>query len=408
MNRLFPFTTKSTSTPIKEKPQTKALPSSWYRSEALYALERRAIFSKKWMVVTHRTRFTKTGDYVQLNVAGYGYFIIKDRTGTIRAFHNVCRHRAYPVIQSEGESGTANIISCKYHGWSYGLDGKLAKAPRYQDVEGFEKEKMGLYPIHVHIDHLGFVWVNLEAGDRPSVSWEEDFEGVDQQPRLQGFDLSQYHFDHTWSMMGDYNWKTLADNYNECYHCPTGHPGVNAISDLSKYYVETKAGHIQHFNADKQDTPGLGIFSTFYFPNASITVSPSFWYMMRCLPVSATQTRMEYDVYRHNNASNEDFTYIDEFFKQVLREDKDLCNAAQKNLNAGVFVNGELHPRAEKGPLYFQKTVRELVFDHRKREEEAGKDIWPAVPQYEASDKLQEEIKFCEGLECSGDGSLEW
>lgn len=70
--------------------------------------------------------------------------------------------------------------------------------------------------------------------------------------------------------------------------------------------------------------------------------------MMRCVPVSATQTRMEYDVYRHNDASNEDFTYINEFFKQVLREDKDLCNAAQKNLNAGVFVNGELHPRAEK------------------------------------------------------------
>ncbi|GAB1205015.1 hypothetical protein APSETT445_003681 [Aspergillus pseudonomiae] len=182
-------------------------------------------------------------------------------------------------------------------GWSYGLDGKLAKAPRYQDVEGFEKEKMSLYPIHIHIDHLGFVWVNLEAGSRPSVSWEEDFEGVDQQPRLQGFDLSQYHFDHTWS--------------------------VNAVADLTKYYVETKAGHIQHFNADKKDKPGLGIFSTFYFPNASITVS-------------------------HNEASNEDFTYIDEFFKQVLREDKDLCNAAQKNLNAGVFVNGELHPRAEK------------------------------------------------------------
>ncbi|KAB8215288.1 Rieske [2Fe-2S] iron-sulfur domain-containing protein [Aspergillus novoparasiticus] len=377
MNHLFPL--HQAHKHPNQKPQKKALPSSWYRSEALYALERRAIFSKKWMVVTHGTRFTKTGDYVQLNVAGYSYFIIKDRTGTIRAFHNVCRHRAYPVIQSEGESGTANIISCKYHGWSYGLDGKLAKAPRYQDVEGFEKEKMGLYPIHVHIDHLGFVWVNLEAGDRPSVSWEEDFEGVDQQPRLQGFDLSQYHFDHTWSMMGDYNWKTLADNYNECYHCPAGHLGVNAISDLTKYYVETKAGHIQHFNANKQDTPGLGIYSTFYFPNASIT------------------TRMEYDVYRHNDDSDKDFTYTDEFFKQVLREDKDLCNVAQNNLNAGVF-----------GPLYFQKTVRELVFDHRKREEEAGKDIWPAVPQYDASDKLQEEIRFCEGLECSGEGSLEW
>lgn len=58
--------------------------------------------------------------------------------------------------------------------------------------------------------------------------------------------------------------------------------------------------------------------------------------------------------------------------------------------------------------MYFQKMVRELVFDHRKREEEVGRDIWPAVPQYDSTDKLQEEIRFCEELECSGAGSLEW
>lgn len=69
---------------------------------------------------------------------------------------------------------------------------------------------------------------------------------------------------------------------------------------------------------------------------------------MRCIPVSAAQTKMEYEVYRHNNATDEDFTKISEFFKQVLREDKDLCNGAQRNLNAGIFTNGELHPRVEK------------------------------------------------------------
>lgn len=75
---------------------------------------------------------------------------------------------------------------------------------------------------------------------------------------------------------------------------------------------------------------------------------PVFFYIMRCIPISASQTKMEYEVYRHNDASDEKFTYIDEMFKQVLKEDKDLCNAAQKNLNAGIFNNGELHPRVEK------------------------------------------------------------
>jgi hypothetical protein len=102
-----------------------------------------------------------------------------------------------------------------YPGWSYGLDGKLAKAPKYQDIDGFDKSTNGLFPVHVHIDKLGFIWVNLEASTEPTFSWENDTGGVDQQPRLQHFDMSGYRFDHQWSMMGDYNWKTLADNYNE-------------------------------------------------------------------------------------------------------------------------------------------------------------------------------------------------
>ena len=75
---------------------------------------------------------------------------------------------------------------------------------------------------------------------------------------------------------------------------------------------------------------------------------PTFFYMMRCIPVSELQTRMEYEVYRQNEASDEDFNHIDGFFKQVLHEDKHLCEGAQKNLNAGIFTNGELHPEREK------------------------------------------------------------
>lgn len=109
----------------------------------------------------------------------------------------------------------------EYIGWSYGLNGKLAKAPRYQELEGFEKEKNGLFPVHVHIDKLGFIWVNLDASETPTVKWEDDFAGVDEQPRLKPFDFSQYRFDHVWDMVGDYNWKTLADNYNEVRPYPT-------------------------------------------------------------------------------------------------------------------------------------------------------------------------------------------
>ena len=82
---------------------------------------------------------------------------------------------------------------------------------------------------------------------------------------------------------------------------------------------------------------------------------------MRCIPTSAGQTKMEYEVYRHNDASDEQFNGISDFFKQVLKEDKDLCNAAQENLNAGIFINGELHPRAEKVRLPRSRVLSVLM-----------------------------------------------
>ncbi|ETS85618.1 hypothetical protein PFICI_03643 [Pestalotiopsis fici W106-1] len=396
-------------TPPAEE-EERALPASWYRSSAMYELERRAIFSRKWILVTHSLRFQKPGDYVSFTEAGFSFFLIKDRENNINGFHNICRHRAFPVVTQD--CGSASILSCRYHGWSYGFKGNLAKAPRFDTVADFDKTQHALLPVNVHIDAKGFIWVNLQAG-KPDVAWEDDFEGVDIQPRLTHFDLMRdYRYDHSWSMEGDYNWKTLADNYNECYHCATGHPGVAAVADLSVYRVETKGGHIQHWNRNKDESDTTMIVcSSFLFPNACFTVTADFFYMMRCIPVSSGKTKMEYDVFRRNDTTDEDFARINDFYKQVLQEDKDLCNGTQKNLEAGIFINGQLHPEKEKGPLFFQKTVRELVMAHRKHEETLGHDVWPASPQPTQAmktGKFMEEDAFCMKLDAEAcKGTLE-
>lgn len=118
---------------------------------------------------------------------------------------------------------------------------------------------------------------------------------------------------------------------------------------------------------------------------------------------------MEYEVYRHKEASDEEFEHIDSFFKRVLAEDKWLCNEAQKNLNAGVFVNGQLHPELESAPLFFQTTVRNLLLDHRREEQKEQREIWPAR-QRSAGSATAEDISFCSGLACSADGNskLDW
>ena len=251
----------------------RALPASWYTSQEMFELERRAIFSRKWLLTTHQLRLPSTGDWLQYEVSGFNFVLVRDREGNINAFHNVCRHRAFPLVTEE--KGSSRIFACKYHGWSYGLNGKLAKAPGYQDVDGFDKSRNGLLPIHVHLDHNGFIWVNLDAGEKPEIAWEDDFKGIDVQPRFDVVNWDEYTFDHTWEMEGSYNWKILADNYNECYHCQTTHPDIPALADLATYSVDTKDGGIIHDAHSKPDqiAAGLRIASTYYFPNASMTVS---------------------------------------------------------------------------------------------------------------------------------------
>lgn len=105
-----------TSESNKASTAVRALPASWYRSEPMYDLERRAIFSKQWLVVTHKTRFVNDGDFLQVTEAGFNFFLIRDRKGEIQGFHNICRHRAYPLV--EQDCGNKKIIACKYHGTS--------------------------------------------------------------------------------------------------------------------------------------------------------------------------------------------------------------------------------------------------------------------------------------------------
>ncbi|KAE8153025.1 hypothetical protein BDV25DRAFT_127507 [Aspergillus avenaceus] len=376
-------------------------------------LERRAIFSKRWLLLTHRTRFTKPGDYLSFTVANFSFFLILDHDSKINGFHNVCRHRAYPIVQAR--SGSAPILSCKYHGWSYGFKGNLSKAPRFETVPDFDKSKHNLLPVYVHIDKAGFVWANLQAG-YPEIKWTDDFDGVDEQPRMQAFDFdAEFTYDHTWDMELDANWKGVIENYNECYHCPTSHPLIAGVSDLTKYRVEPTAGHMEHhiFNKDQADAQFRRVI-TFFHPLTSITITDKFFYIQRMIPVSATKSRIENEVYRHRDASDEEFATINAFYKQVLDEDRDLCVGAQENLNTGVFTNGELHPDKEKGPIHFQTSVRETVMAHRKKEEQQGREIWPAVPDVVGdmrTGKLMEEETFCSQLDaeaCAVRSELSW
>ena len=219
----FGTTTTAPEVQKEQKTPVRALPASWYTSQDMYELERRSIFSRKWLLTTHKHRVPNAGDWVSYDAAGYKFIVSQDEQGNIKAYLH---------------------------------DNDLS-------------------PVHVHIDRNGFIWVNLDSKETPEVAWKDDFDGVDEQPRFVYYNFEDYRFDHTWDMEGDFNWKILADNYNECYHCTVAHPDVANVADLSLYSTVSKAGHIQHFYTPKQgkETSDVKNCSTFYFPNSCMTVS---------------------------------------------------------------------------------------------------------------------------------------
>ena len=124
--------------------------------------------------------------------------------------------------------------------------------------------------------------------------------------------------------------------------------------------------------------------------------------IQRFLPQGPVGSVMRYEVYRNKNSSEEQFQLVNQIYKRIMSEDKYLCELAQRNLNAGVFVNGEMHPRLEKGPLYFQKVVRDTVTAHFKREQTAKQEIWPArqkLPSITAA-LSEKDMEFCSSLAC--------
>ena len=186
------------------------LPASWWTSESIFELEKRAIFHKSWMFCTHSSRFAKAGDYYAFNLAGINFFVIKSKIdGQLKAFHNVCRHRAYPIVRKD--QGSSTVLGCKYHGWSYNSDGILRRAPHFDNVEGFVKEENSLFPINTHVTPQGLVFVNFSSDPIPFDDW---FLGLTSE--MNEFDFSDYEYHMSYELDGKFNWKTLMDGYQEC------------------------------------------------------------------------------------------------------------------------------------------------------------------------------------------------
>jgi phenylpropionate dioxygenase-like ring-hydroxylating dioxygenase large terminal subunit len=143
--------------------------------------------------VAHVSSFDSPGSYLVINhPSGLPLLLVLGKDNVLRCFHNVCRHRAYPVVSTRRE-GRTPLLTCQYHGWTYDLKGQLIKAPKFEAVEGFERDRIGLYQVHTKVDANGFVLINLS---------EQAVAG-------ESIDTQEVRKDrvHRWEAQGRFNWK---------------------------------------------------------------------------------------------------------------------------------------------------------------------------------------------------------
>jgi len=201
----------------------RTLDARWYVSQEVFALERERIFASDWICVGREESLPTTGDYFLVEVAGESLIVVRDVDGALRALYNVCRHRGTRMCEAQNGHFTGSI-QCPYHGWTYGLDGKLMIARNTSDLDGF---RVADFPLHKArlASWEGFIFVNLA---KVYVPFENAYAPL--LHRFSKWNIGALRCAKTLTYELNCNWKLVFQNYSECYHCPLVHPQLEKLS----------------------------------------------------------------------------------------------------------------------------------------------------------------------------------
>ncbi|NHM30686.1 aromatic ring-hydroxylating oxygenase subunit alpha [Neobacillus terrae] len=343
------------------------IPYSLYVDPDILAAENELIFERTWQIIGHENDIKNPGDFITCDVAGEPIVVVRGEDNLIRAFYNVCPHRATRL--ENNEAGNKKILQCSYHGWTFHLDGKLHRAPNFKDNPCFCSSDISLKTVRCEVEG-SLVFVNLDPNAPSLYETYKDFFD----------DFSQFNFHGELRQFNERireikcNWKAFVDNYLECDHCPIAHPGFAATLDLSKYQIINQSNcSVQGTQIkEKQNKQSLKLDldtaevqeGRFYWlwPNTMITVypGPGNISIIKMSPIDHETTKGTYQVYFKGGEPTPEQQTLLEFAEQVRIEDLELVEREQIGFRSKAFSQGILSP-SEHGVLYFHNLIRESL-----------------------------------------------
>jgi len=356
------------------------LASRFYTDPHILEVEKERIFRKTWNLVG--TTMQPCGEaggvkktiadpetYFTAEIAGEPALIIRDKQATLRAFSNVCRHRAGPIAFG---SGCKNVMRCQYHGWTYTLEGKLIGTPDVDGVEFFDRSTMGMVPLRV--DTWGdLIFVNLDKDAEPLSAVLGEIPN-----QARGFDFEGLKLAERRDYVINCNWKVYVDNYLEGYHIPIAHPGLMKEIDYAQYRTDTYRYYSQQFapiRAMKPDDSGerfyapgtTGLKEALYFwifPNLMLNIYPDNFSTNLIVPLSHHKTLTIFEWFFHDTESPASRQRIEKavaFSDEVQQEDILLCENVQKGLQSSTYDRGRYSVKRENGVHHFHMLLREFL-----------------------------------------------
>ena len=259
---------------------THALEARYYTDPEIFRLEMSGLLSRTWQFAGHSSQISNPGDFFTFEIAGQNLFCIRDKDQQVRAYHNVCQHRAHELVKG---SGNAKLLVCPYHAWTYELTGQLRSGPNIRSVPGFDRSKICLTPVKIE-DFNGFLFANLDPDAKPMDDWFPDA-----RRELSEFvpDMKDLRPLEWVEIAENCNWKVSIENYSECYHCSLNHPTfATGVVKPETYNILPQGYCLRHTtqcqNLDKMSypidldaNPHAGEYSSwFLWPMFSFQVYP--------------------------------------------------------------------------------------------------------------------------------------